>query len=179
MADHKDKKQELNELINEVGLLTRTAELLDKERKNLHEQLIKLEEDKGIVGYFSNQDNLGIVENFEKENEMNRDKLTDCIAQLNNEISRIKADLQPMIKELKPLRSEQQNSKRNFDEIKSKYDSIATNLDIKLTNLEEEVKELEQKSGDLESNISKLDSEIEKMNSKKKWIEDNGEERTM
>lgn len=176
IADHKDKKQELNELRNEVGLLTRTFEILDKERKRLHDELVRLEEDKGILGYFSNQENLKIVENFEKDNEMNRDQLTNCIADLSSQISQMKNDLQPLIKQLRPLKSEHQTLQRNHDEVKARYDSIATSLDSKFVNLKQEVKDLEQQTNGLESSVYKLDCEIELLNAKKKWIEDNRSE---
>ena len=175
-ADHKDKKKELNELRNEIGLQTRTLEILEKERKSLNDELIRLEEDKGILGYFSNQDNLKIVENFEKESEQNRGELLNCIEELNNKISANKNDLQPLIKELKPLRNEQQNLQSNYDEVKSKYDSVATSLDGKFVNLKQEVKQLEQQAHRLESDLFKLDCDFELLSAKKKWIEENHSE---
>lgn len=175
-AEHKDKKQKLNELKNEIGLLVRTHEILKKDRNEFYEELIKLEEERGILGYFSNQENLKIVETFEKDNELNREQLTNCISDLNNKISRIKNDLQPLIKELKPLRAENQTLQRNHDEVKSKFDSIATSLDSKFVNLKQEVKELEEQKNRIESNLFRLDCEIELMKAKKDWVQDNHSE---
>lgn len=153
--------------------MTRTSEILEKERKQLHDELVRLEEEKGIVGYFSNQENLKIVENFEKDNSADREELTRCITELNQKIGQIKADLQPLIKELKPLRSEYQNLQRTHEEAKSKYDQIATGLDSRFVNLKEEVKELEQRTNSLESSLFKLDCELELLAARKAWVEEN------
>lgn len=166
----------MSELRNEIGLLTRTFEILEKERKQLHDELVRLEEEKGILGYFSNQENLKIVENFEKDSSADREELTSSIAELNNKISQIKNHLQPLIKELKPLRSEHQNLQSIYDEAKSKYDSIATSLDSKFVHLKEEVKELEQRANSLESALFKLNCELELLAAKKSWVEENHRE---
>lgn len=166
--DYKDKKQELVELGNEIGLLNRTYEILEKNKTNLYNELIKLEEDKGILGYFSNQENLKIVETFEKDNKLNREELTACIAELNSKIGKSKTELQPLIQELKPLRSEHQTLKAHYNEVKSKYHSIASGLDSKFVNLKQEIKDLEERANGLESTLYKLDCEIELLNIRKK-----------
>lgn len=180
---YKRKKTELGELRSECGLRARTLELLQAKERIVTDILVAAEEQRGIAGYFSMQEQtrntsgvtIGDIGNrdggtgaqasipFPQSNnrDMSVDELTGCIRKLNADITDKKAQLAPVIKDLRPLRQQCQDLQAEYEQKKGVYDATAAGLESALAKLEQEVRKCEQEATKLESNEYKAKCELE------------------
>lgn len=149
-SQYKRKRQELAELRTESAILTRTETILNQKWNRLEKVLIRLEEQRGIVGYFSNQANSEASIRQDEESE-NSESLRAIISDLNEKISKKKVELAPLVKDLRPLRQQVHELQIEHDQKKSKYDSSAADLESDLSKVEKIVKKLREESDSLAS----------------------------
>ncbi|KAI1286919.1 Intraflagellar transport protein 81 -like protein [Halotydeus destructor] len=167
---YKRKKTELSELRTENSIKLRTVETLQAKEKSMMLFLTTKEEERGIAGYFSLQEQarqsssdrdrrsaLPVVGDTHEP----IDQLTMVIKQLNTDITDKKAKLAPVIKDLRPLRQQHQDLQYDHDQKKATYDATAAGLEGTLGKLDTEVKKLHAEASKLQSAEFKLQCETE------------------
>lgn len=164
---YKKKRQEQSELQAEIGVLSRTNEILMQRFEQAEQMLADLEAEKGIVGFRKTQQDLEKVSTIKSElDEEKAQTLTDIsemVMQLNQEIQAKKSVLSPIIKELQPIRQEYQDLSATYEEKKTTYNSVAAGLEAKMSKLEREVKQLEDEVNAEDSRSHLLDAQLKIM----------------
>lgn len=166
---YKQKRQETSELKTENGILTRTLEILAQKDKHLIEVLMNLEEQRGISGYFSMQEDSGKLD-IENVKEISVDEISTLVRQLSVNINDKKAQLAPVIKDLRPLRQQCQDLQFDFDQKKGAYDSCAAGLESNTGKLESDVKKQRDNLAQLESDQFKMRCQLELLEAKEALI---------
>ncbi|XP_071480218.1 intraflagellar transport protein 81 homolog, partial [Diadema antillarum] len=132
-TDYKKKRQELAELRAELGVLSRTEEILKQRDEQIQQRLAKLEAKKGVSGYHDTQEELEKVSTIKSELDEVKGRtledMSELVRKLNTSIAAKKADLAPIIKELRPLRQQAQELQMEYDEKKTAYDTKAAGLE--------------------------------------------------
>jgi len=141
---YKKKRQELSELQAEVGVLSRTEEILKSKDQHSQAFLSNLEEKHGVSGFHQTQDELEKVSTKKSELDEQKGKtleeMSQLVVQLTNTITDKKSSLAPIIKELRPLRQQCQELTVEYGEKKGIYDTTAAGLESNMSKLEQEVK---------------------------------------
>lgn len=170
---YKKKKTELAEVRTESGIKTRTLEMLKVREKAITEILAIAEEERGIGGYFSMQEQArqsgttaesGLhhfpLPAFRSQDD-SIEQITASIRKLNAEITDKKAQLAPVIKDLRPLRQQCQDLQFDYEQKKANYDTTAAGLESALVKLEQETKRFEQEANRLESSEFRAKCDLE------------------
>ena len=143
---YKKKRLELSELQAEVGVLSRTEEILKSHEQHAQAYLSNLESKHGVSGFNATQDEIEKVSTLKSELDQQKGKtledMSQLVVQLTNSIAEKKSSLAPIIKELRPLRQECQELTVTYDEKKGLYDTTAAGLESNMSKLEQEVKAL-------------------------------------
>lgn len=162
---YKKKKQELSDLRAETGVLARTKEILEQREKSVSESLSLLEDQKGIGGFHSTQEELEKVSSvkaqLDEEKGHTLEEMSTMVRRINARINEKKAHLAPVIKELRPLRQQCQDLKYEYDQKKSAYDSQSAGLESNLSKLEQEVQNLREEVSAEESRYHYLNAAVE------------------
>ena len=161
---YKQKRRELAEVRTESAILSRTEEILKEKWTRLSKILLALEEQRGIVGYFTSINESEKQREEEEEDEQNTDELRTTINELNESINLKKAQLAPLVKDLRPLRQQCQELQLEFDRKKGKYDSLAASLETNVVKLESMVKKYRNEFNSLSSSKFTLEMELEVLN---------------
>ncbi|XP_041957485.1 intraflagellar transport protein 81 homolog [Alosa sapidissima] len=145
---YKKKKQELDSLKGEYGVLQRTEEILKQRHDAGLQQLQSVEAQKGISGYSNTQEELERVSAIKSElDEMKGrtlDDMSEMVKKLNSVIVEKKSALAPLIKELRPLRQQCQELTQEYEEKKGQYDTCAAGLESNRSKLEQDVRALRE-----------------------------------
>ncbi|XP_072180227.1 intraflagellar transport protein 81 homolog [Diadema setosum] len=154
-TDYKKKRQELAELRAELGVLSRTEEILKQRDEQIQQRLAKLEAKKGVSGYHDTQEELEKVSTIKSELDEVKGRtledMSELVRKLNTSIAAKKADLAPIIKELRPLRQQAQELQIEYDEKKTAYDTKAAGLESNRSKLEQEVRAYREECSQEES----------------------------
>ncbi|XP_071499018.1 intraflagellar transport protein 81 homolog [Diadema antillarum] len=154
-TDYKKKRQELAELRAELGVLSRTEEILKQRDEQIQQRLAKLEAKKGVSGYHDTQEELEKVSTIKSELDEVKGRtledMSELVRKLNTSIAAKKADLAPIIKELRPLRQQAQELQMEYDEKKTAYDTKAAGLESNRSKLEQEVRAYREECSQEES----------------------------
>lgn len=161
---YKQKRRELAEIRTESAILSRTDEILREKWTRLGQILLALEEQRGIVGYFTSQNEGEKQQEEEEEDEQNMEELRTITNELNESINVKKAQLAPLVKDLRPLRQQCQDLQMDFDRKKAKYDSLAASLETNIVKLESVVKKYRNEFNSLSSSKFTLEMELEALN---------------
>jgi len=145
---YKTKRSEMADLRAEVGVLARTADILQNQYNEVKQAISQMEKERGIAGYTDTQDKLEMIsaakgETDEKKGQILED-MSDMSDKLNEMIAEKKAALAPIIKELRPLRAKCNELEHLHTQKKTEYDSLSASLGSNLHNLEQEVRELRE-----------------------------------
>lgn len=141
-------KQALNEVRNELGVLTRTSQVLKSRDENVEEALRELEERKGISGYADKQRQL--EDEAEKNYAINEmkgstlEELSRVVEKINDELSMKKSKLAPQIKQLRSLRQKFQEVEQSHSEKKKHFENMTMALESDKSKLEAESKEIQE-----------------------------------
>ncbi|GAB6031747.1 Intraflagellar transport protein 81, partial [Chamberlinius hualienensis] len=144
--EYKKKRQEQNEIRAQLGVLSRTAEILRKRFDESEEALSALETEKGFTG----------IRNGGEGSEMKEEsvsELTETVRSLNSQIQIRKTSLSPMVKDLQQLRQSYQDLLPNYEKKKTVHNSVAAGLEVNQAKLQREVNVLEDEFNSLESQI--------------------------
>lgn len=145
-TEFKRKKSELSAFKAEVGVLTRTEEILMSRDENTLELMELLEKRKGVHGYRQAQEAIEDASAVKSElDEKTGKMLLDITANINELTAKIeskKAFLAPLIKTVRPLRQEYQELHAEHAEKKVTYDGVAAGLQSQRSGLEREVQTL-------------------------------------
>lgn len=162
---YKKKRQELSELQAEVGVLSRTEEILKSRDKASQAFLANLESKHGVSGFHSAQEELEKVSTMKGELDERKGKtleeMSQLVVQLTNSISEKKNSLAPVIKELRPLRQQAQELAVEYEERKGIYETTAAGLESNMSKLDQEVKALREEVLAEESRYHYMESMIE------------------
>jgi len=167
----KIKRNELAEIRSELGIMQNTLDILKIKDKEVTDILIALEEQKGISGYFSMQENC-----LNKINDDNKtqtaEELNDILRKLNDQINQKKAILAPVIKDLRPLRQQCQDLQSDYEQRKQAYDSCAAGLESNVVKLENEIKHLNKEINAMESKKYLIQCQLEVMNARQQLLDE-------
>ncbi|XP_030837564.1 intraflagellar transport protein 81 homolog isoform X2 [Strongylocentrotus purpuratus] len=154
-TDYKRKRQELAELRAELGVLSRTEEILKQRDEQIQHRLSKLEAKKGVAGYHDTQEELEKVSTIKSELDdvkgRTLEDMSHLVQKLNTSIASKKANLAPIIKELRPLRQQAQEMQVVYDDKKTAYDTKAAGLESNRSKLEQEVRAYREECSQEES----------------------------
>ncbi|XP_041483124.1 intraflagellar transport protein 81 homolog [Lytechinus variegatus] len=154
-TDYKRKRQELAELRAELGVLSRTEEVLKQRDEQIQHRLSKLEAKKGVAGYHDTQEELEKVSTIKSELDdvkgRTLEDMSQLVQKLNTSIASKKANLAPIIKELRPLRQQAQEMQVVYDDKKTAYDTKAAGLESNRSKLEQEVRAYREECSQEES----------------------------
>ncbi|RWS31564.1 intraflagellar transport protein 81-like protein [Leptotrombidium deliense] len=163
----KQKRQELTELRTEVGIYVRSDEILRELDKQFTESLSKLEDERGISGYFTSKQS---DEKIDEEKEQTLEELTATVTELNAVTNEIRTRVAPFVRDLRPLRQKNQDLEAVCQQKKSVYDSCAIGLESNADKLQQEVRRLQQTLDELQSKKYMLQCELEVLRSKEDTI---------
>lgn len=142
-AEFKKKKGELNAFKAELGVLSRTEEILKSRDENTQELMELMEKKKGVHGYRQAQEAIEDASAVKSElDEKTGRKLLDLTANINELTAIIeskKASLAPLIKNVRPLRQRHQELQGEHAEKKVTFDGVAAGLQAQRSGLEREV----------------------------------------
>ncbi|XP_071950346.1 intraflagellar transport protein 81 homolog isoform X2 [Antedon mediterranea] len=157
---YKKKRQILAELRSELGILSRTEEILKQKDNAIQRNLSELEAKKGISGYHDTQEELEKVSTMKSELDDMKGRtledISDMVHRLNSKIASKKSALAPVIKELRPMRQKHQEIQIAHTEKKSSYDTLAAGLDSNCSKLEQDVKAFREECSQEESRFHYL-----------------------
>eukprot|EP01135_Chromosphaera_perkinsii_P007956 Nk52_evm28s1073 gene=Nk52_evmTU28s1073 len=161
---YKKKKAILNNIRSELGVLTRTEEILKSRDSNVQEVLSDLEEKKGVKGFHSAQENLEKVSSMKgKLDEQKGQTLNDMSMMVDEVMKTIndkKTQLAPIIKQLRQLRQECQELEVEYNEKRHRYEAAALGIESNRSKLSNEVRALRQECLQEESRYHYLNSVI-------------------
>ncbi|KAI6655108.1 Intraflagellar transport protein 81-like [Oopsacas minuta] len=144
----KKKRQELNELKAEVGVLVRTDELLQHQARESGVVLEDAERDKGVHGFRKAQDTLeevsGVKSKLDEQKGNALENMSQMIVKLSGAISEKKASLAPLIKQLRPFRKQEADLRNEHSAKKKTYDAFYARLEGQRIQTEATVKVLRQ-----------------------------------
>lgn len=173
---YKKKRLELSELQAEVGVLSRTEEILKGQVQHAQANLSNLESKHGVLGYNAAQEEIEKVSTLKSELDQQKGKtleeMSQLVVQLTNSIAEKKSSLAPIIKELRPLRQECQEISVTYEEKKGIYETTAAGLESNMSKLEQEVKSLSEAVTIEESRYRYIQANIEILEFQKKRVED-------
>ena len=167
-AAYKQKRDQLSEIKTENDELVQKLDNLKAKEKDLFENLQKLEEEKGIPGYFLMKENSGteIIDETKSKEE-----IEVTIKKISDEINEKKALLAPKLKDIRPLRQECQDLELELDKKKQLYNTQAVGLESKVNHLEQDVLKLKEAIQSKESAIYLLNCQIEVCEARKRMLE--------
>ena len=143
---YKQKKSELSALRAEVGVLSRTEELLSTRAQELDIVLTNLEKKKGVGGFRETRETLEKVSNtkstVDEQKEQVLIEMSTNVDLLVKAIEKKKTTLAPLIRRVRPLRQEHQELQAVHTEKKLSYDTMFTGLHSDRAQLEKEVRDL-------------------------------------
>ncbi|BFZ00683.1 hypothetical protein BsWGS_03721 [Bradybaena similaris] len=141
---YKKKRSELAELRAEVGVLTRTEEVLKQRNDHVDRQLSVLERKKGVAGYRETQEELEKVSSMKSElDEMKGrtlDDMSEMVRRLHAEVADRRNNLTPILREIRPLREKLQEVSPEYESKKQAYERQLAGYDSNMSKLEQEVK---------------------------------------
>jgi len=162
---YKKKRQEISDLQAEVGVLSRSEEILKSRDDNSQAFLSNLEAKHGVSGFHDAQEELEKVSTMKGELDEKKGKtleeMSQLVVQLTNSISEKKNSLAPVIKELRPLRQQAQELSVEYEERKGTYETTAAGLESNMSKLDQEVKALREEVLAEESRYHYMESMIE------------------
>ncbi|KAL4220507.1 Intraflagellar transport protein 81 [Mactra antiquata] len=173
---YKKKRSELAELKAEVGVLSRTEEILRMRDENIDQQLSALESKHGVGGYRQTQEHLEKVSskksNLDHTKGQTLEEISDMVKVLNKSIAEKKGALAPIIKELRPLRQQAQEITIEYNEKKQAYDTASAGLESNMAKLEQEVRGLHEECTQEESRYHYLHCMMGIMKQQEKRVHD-------
>jgi predicted nucleic acid-binding Zn-ribbon protein len=189
--EYKQKKQLLQDARNEIETLSETLQSLHEQQNQLRNQLLQVEQERGLVGYFSRKstvakdgsrsngaavtdDQTSWREDSDDdgggEDEATESELQERVGQLNEQIDAHKRRLTDLVQQVKPLRREQSELKRKHDEQRSAYDAVAAGLEMRLNELQTTNQAMARQTRQSESDLFRLDCETQLLHAKLRWF---------
>lgn len=142
---YRDLKIAKDSMDVELGVLTRTEQILAQQWAVLKAKLDALEAERGIAGYSETEGRLEDV--TAKRDAVNSAKaatleeITALVAQINEEIAKRSAQLEPAVRVLQGLKERKKEIETQWSARKMAYDSVAAGLESNRSQLEHDVSE--------------------------------------
>ncbi|XP_067948195.1 intraflagellar transport protein 81 homolog [Watersipora subatra] len=159
---YKKRRQVLQDLRAESGVVSRTMEILKSRDSHINQHLEALEAKKGVSGYRDTQEELEKVSTVKSELDEVKGKtledMSEMVQKFHKRIAEKKSDLAPIIKELRPLRQRHQEVSQLYDAAKSKYDAAAAGYENSRSKVENEVRSYREEIAAGESRLFYLNS---------------------
>lgn len=158
-------KQEENEIKSELTVLNRTEQILRSRATNVEEAMKKMEVERGILGYRSQQEDIAKVSEQQEDVNMKKqqslEELSSIVLDLTQKIKDQKLKLKEPIRELKyVLRPKYKELGEEYREKKSQYEACKFQHEGEISHLRNDVKELEETCNDLEGRWHQLNAHI-------------------
>lgn len=171
---YKKKRQELAELKAEVGVLSRTEEILKARDEYIDQQLSALEDKHGVGGYRKTQETLEKVSHkkstLDTQKGQTLEEMSDMVRVLNSRIAEKKGALAPIIKELRPLREQAQELTAEYTQKKQAYDTASAGFESNMAKLEQEVRGLHEECTQEESRFHYLNCMLDILRRQEKRV---------
>mmetsp|Transcript_44855 Transcript_44855/g.85746 ORF Transcript_44855/g.85746 Transcript_44855/m.85746 type:complete len:435 (-) Transcript_44855:307-1611(-) len=147
MSTYKMLKRELDEIQNEVFVLSRTEAVLSEKEKVVSQQVGVLEKKKGVSGFIETAESLEKVSaakgEIDEAKGQTLEEISKFVTEINQVIKERKSKLAPQIKDLRAVRQKFQELEVDHGEKKKTYDQAAMSHESKHTKLTTEVRELQ------------------------------------
>ncbi|XP_014665305.1 PREDICTED: intraflagellar transport protein 81 homolog [Priapulus caudatus] len=173
--EYKKKRTELSEVRAEVGILTRSEEILRERDGEIMTDLRRSEEKHGVAGFTDTQEELeqvsAVKSQLDEEKGKTLENISGMVQELHAKIAGKKTSLTPIIKQLRPMRQKCQELTHEFDDKKATYDALATKLESSRSQLEQDVKSLWDEYNGLESKFHLLSCQGEILSVQERKVE--------
>ena len=132
-TQYKQMLRHLDEIKAEVKILEQTREILKSRAGNVEEFLKELEQQKGITGYSSVEDQIQGVSELKEQLDNNKQQslqeLTALVQKIEDEVKKKKTLLAPGIKKLRTLRQKMAEMEEVYSVKKKEYDHIVNSME--------------------------------------------------
>lgn len=173
---YKKKRQEIAEIRAELGVLSRTEQILRQRDEFITSSLEAVENKKGVAGYRQTQEELEKVSAVKSELDEKKGKtledISDMVQRLTKTIANKKNSLAPIIKELRPMRQKAQELTNKHAEKKQAYDTAAAGLESNMAKLEQEVRAYHEECSQEESRYHYLHCMMQMVEIQQKKVAD-------
>lgn len=146
LVTYKNLKKELDEIQNEVLVLSRTQAVLEEKAGVVAQAVSEEEKSKGVAGFAHTAQTLEHVSNqkgqIDEAKGATLEKISSLVTEINQTIKERKGALAPQIKELRTVRQRFQDVEGEHTEKKKGYDAAALQYSASHAKLDSEVKEL-------------------------------------
>jgi len=144
-AKYKEMKTELQVGRDEIGVLSRTQDILKNKLDNLQEFNEDLEKERGVQGALGVQGELEAVSSQKADIDNTKgqtlDQISRIVADITSTLKQRKNKLAPQIKELRSIRNKFEEVEAVYLKKKKQHDNIALGLESERMGLEKEVED--------------------------------------
>jgi intraflagellar transport protein 81 len=142
----KKLKDELREIKNEIGILTRTEQIVRSNKEDHERELRRKESERGVAGASNTKEGLGKVSEKKHEVDVQKGKtleeISKIVQQLEAKFKEKKETLRPKMNELKDLREKFKTLEKTYSVKKAEYDQTIAGVESENAGLESEVKKI-------------------------------------
>jgi len=169
----KKMNDELKEIKNEIGILSRTEQIVRNQRDEVDQRLKQKEAEGGVVGVSNTRQGLNVISEQKSDVDSAKGKtleeLSKVVQMMDAKMKEKKNTLAPFMKELKDIRDEYRELERDYSGKKSEYDQVMAGAEAEGASLEDEVRKLKDEVYGDDTKLTKLRYQIqiiEQMNKK-------------
>jgi intraflagellar transport protein 81 len=156
----KKMNDELKELKNEIGVLSRTEQIVRRQKDEAEQVLRHKEAERGVSGASSTQQGINAISEAKSGVDSAKGKtleeLSKVVVQMEAKMKEKKITLAPFMKELKEIRDRYQEVEREYTAKKSEYNQIMAGAEAEGASLEDEVKKLKEEVYGDDTKLTKL-----------------------
>jgi len=153
-------KDELREIKNEIGILTRTEQIVRANKEEYERELRRKEAERGVAGATSTKEGLEKVSEKKHEVDIQKGKtleeISKIVQQLEAKFKEKKETLRPKMNELKELRERFKTLEKTYLVKKAEYDQTIAGIESENASLEAEVKKIKDEVYADDTKLTKL-----------------------
>jgi len=161
----KKMNDELKELKNEIGILSRTEQIVKKQHHEIETRLRQREAERGISGATSTIQGLNTISeanaNVNAAKGKTLEELSKVVQMMDAKMKEKKNTLAPFMKELKDIREEYKQLENTYSSKKLEYDQVMAGAEAEGAALEDEVKRLKDEVYGDDTKLTKLKYQVQ------------------
>ena len=143
----KKMKEELKSIQSEIGILSRTEQMVRMRKEALEQQVQKMEKEKGILGYGQIKEENEQISEMKEQIDLQKTKkleqITEIVGNIQKELGVKKDVLTKQVNTLKELKKEYGDlHSTTYTHKKNEYDQIMTTINNENQKLEEDITKL-------------------------------------
>ena len=154
---YKDYQSQLNAYRNELVIMKRTEEIVKQQAENVHQEILKIERQRGISGFREARQNLVHISAAKADLDENKASTLEEMSRIVKEIQR---NIQQRQDELRPFVAKLQEQRKKKAEIESKYLQAKQRYQNAVSEYEGNAMELEEESKKLRADIATYQSKF-------------------